>query len=280
MGGPRGMTARIATAAVGLPLVLLAVWLGSPLLLVLVALAAAVSAVELCNIGRARGARPSVWLAVVLAGGFVGAAELASADTPIVRVISPIVVVAAVALLASPFPEWNRVGMGRVLRGLGPRLDGAAVTTGAALYAGGLLAHSLLLRDLDHGREWLLLLLAATFAADSAAFLFGKVLGSRPLAPAISPNKTWEGAVGGVLGALVATIAAFYVLDIPGAGWEPYVLGTVLGVAGQAGDFLISRLKRLGGVDDSGWIVPGHGGILDRLDSIVPNLVVVYHFAL
>ena len=274
------MTARVATAVVGLPLVLLAVWLGSPLLLVLVALAAAVSAVELCNIGRARGARPSVWLAVVLAGGFVGAAELASDDTPGLRVISLIVIVAAFALMASPFPEWNRIGIGRALGRFGPRMDGAAVTTGSALYAGGLLAHSLLLRDLDHGREWLLLLLAATFAADSAAFLVGKAVGSRRLAPAISPNKTWEGAAGGILGALGATVAAFYLLDIPGAGWEPYVLGPVLGVAGQTGDLLISRLKRLGGIDDSGWIVPGHGGILDRLDSIVPNLVVVYHFAL
>ena len=274
------MTARVATAVVGLPLVLVAAWLGSPFLSALVALAAAVAAVELCNIAQARGARPGVWLAVVFAVVLVGAAELASDDTPVVRVISPIVIVAAVALLASPFPEWNKVGIGRVLRGLGPRLDGAAVTTGSALYAGGLLAHSLLLRDLDYGREWLLLLLAATFAADSAAFLVGKAVGSRPLAPAISPNKTWEGAVGGVLGSLVVTVAAFYVLDIPSAGWEPYVLGTVLGVAGQAGDLLISRLKRLGGVDDSGWIVPGHGGILDRLDSIVPNLVVVYHFAL
>ena len=280
MGGPRGMTARIATAVVGLPLVLLAVWVGSPLLLVLVALAAAVAAVELCNIGRARGARPSVWLAVVLAGGFVGAAELVPADTSGLNLISLIVIVAAVALTVSPFPEWDRLGIGRLLRGSLSSPDGAAVTTGAALYAGGLLAHSLLLRDLDHGREWLLLLLTATFAADSAAFLVGKAVGSRPLAPAISPNKTWEGAVGGVLGSLLVTVAAFYVLDIPGAGWEPYVLGTVLGVAGQAGDLLISRLKRLGGVDDSGWIVPGHGGILDRLDSIVPNLVVVYHFAL
>ena len=273
------MTARIATAVVGLPLVLLAVWLGSPFLSVLVALAAAVAAVELCNIGRARGAGPGPWLAVVLAVALVGAAELVSDDTPIVRVISPIVIVAAVVLTVYPFPEWKKVGMGRVLGGFGPRLDGAALTTGSALYAGGLLAHALLLRDLDHGREWLLLLLAATFAADSAAFLVGKAVGSRPLAPAISPKKTWEGAAGGILGSLVATVAAFYFLDIPSTAREPHVLGVLLGIAGLAGDLLISRLKRLGGVDDSGRILPGHGGILDRLDSIVPNLVVVYYFA-
>lgn len=274
------MTARIATAAVGLPLVLLAAWLGSPLLTALVALAAALAAYELCSIGRSRGAAPAVWLAVALAVVCVGAADLAPDDATIVRVISPIVIAAAVVLTVYPFPEWKRVGVGRIIGGFAPKLDAAAVTTGAAVFAGGILAHSLLLRDLDHGREWLILLLAATFAADSVAFLFGKTMGSRPLAPTISPNKTWEGAVGGILGSLVATVAAFYVLDIPSEGWEPYVLGVLLGVTGLVGDLLISRLKRLGGVDDSGWVLPGHGGILDRLDSIVPNLIVIYYFAL
>ena len=274
------MTARVATAVVGLPIVLLAAWFGSPALTALVALAAALAAYELCSIGRARGAAPAAWLAVALAVALVGAAELAPDDTAIARAISPIVIVAAVVLTVYPFPEWKRLGMGRVIGGFGPRLDGAAVTTGAALFAGGILAHSLLLRDLEYGREWLLLLLAATFAADSVAFLFGKTMGSRPLAPKISPNKTWEGVVGGILGSLVATVAVFYVLDISHAGWEPYVLGVLLGVTGLAGDLLVSRLKRLGGVDDSGWVLPGHGGILDRLDSIVPNLVVIYYFAL
>ena len=222
------MKARVATAVVGLPLVLLAAWLGSPVLTALVALAAALAAYELCSIGQARGSTPAVWLAVALAVVLVGAAELAPDDTSIVRVISPVVVVAAVALTVYPFPEWKRLGMGRAFGDFGPRLDGAAVTTGAALFAGGILAHSLLLSDLDYGREWLLLLLAATFAADTVAFLFGKTMGSRPLAPAISPNKTWEGAVGGILGSLAATVAAFYVLDIPHAGWEPYVLGVLL----------------------------------------------------
>ena len=274
------MTARVATAVVGLPVVLLTAWFGSPALTALVALAAALAAYELCGIGRARGATLAVWPAVALAVMFVGAAELAPDDSTIVRVISPIVIVAAVVLTVYPFPEWKRLGMGRVFGGFAARLDGAAATTGAALFAGGILAHSLLLRDLDYGREWLLLVLVATFAADSVAFLFGKTMGSRPLAPAISPNKTWEGAVGGILGSVAATVAAFYVLDIPRAGWEPYVLGTALGITGLAGDLLVSRLKRLGGVDDSGWVLPGHGGILDRLDSIVPNLVVVYYFAL
>ncbi len=216
------MRARVATAAVGIPILVLAVWLGGWFLKALVGLAAAAAAVELYNIGRAWSARSDSRRYVV----------------------------------------WT------------------VTPAGAALILGALLYVTLRLRELDHGREWMLLLVAATFAADTAALLGGKIIGSRPLAPRISPNKTWEGAAAGVAGAMAAAVAAFYLLDIPRAPWEPYALGAVLGVTGQAGDLLMSRLKRLGGVDDSGWIIPGHGGILDRLDSIVPNLFVVYYFAL
>ena len=264
------MTARVATAAVGIPSLLLIVWLGSPFLTVLVGLAAAVAAVELCTIGRAWGDRPNLWLAVAWAIALVGAGELVSGDSSDATLVYPIVTVAAATLMVSML--W--------CHGSGTRLAGIGVAAGAALYTGGLLSHSLLLRELDHGFQWLLLVFAATFAADSAAFFVGKAIGRRPLAPTISPNKTWEGAVAGVGGAIAATIVAFYALDIPRQSWEPYVVGAALGVTGQAGDLLISRLKRIGGVDDSGSILPGHGGVLDRLDSIVPNLVVVYYFAL
>ena len=264
------MTARVATAAVGVPLLLLVVWLGSPFLTVLVGLAAAVAAIELCNIGRAWGDRPYVWLAVVWAIALVVAGELVSGDSSDATTVYPIVSVAAVTLMVSML--W--------CHGSGTRLAGIGVSAGAALYTGGLLSHTLLLRELDQGFEWVILLFAGTFAADSAAFFVGRAIGRRPLAPAISPNKTWEGAVAGVGGAIAATALAFYALDIEGHSWEPYVVGAVIGVTGQVGDLLISRLKRLGGVDDSGWIVPGHGGVLDRLDSIVPNVVVVYYFAL
>lgn len=266
----RTMTARLATAAAGIPLLLLLVWLGNPSFTVLVGLLAVVATIELCSIGRAWGDRPITPLAVVWAVALVLAAQFISGDQSDARTVYPIVTLASITLMASML--WCH-GSGTLLAGIG-------VTAGAALYTGGLLSHAVLLRDLDQGIEWVFLLLFVTFAADTAAFFVGRAFGSRPLAPSISPKKTWEGTVAGLAGAIAACVVAIFALDIDHAAWEPYVLGSVLGVAGQAGDLLVSRLKRIGGVKDSGRTVPGHGGVLDRLDSVVPNLVVVYYFAI
>ena len=121
-------------------------------------------------------------------------------------------------------------------------------------------------------------MLLVTFATDTSAFFVGRAIGKRPLAPAISPSKTREGAVGGIVGALVASVAAVYVFDLNVALWKTIAIGVSIGIVGQLGDLVESRLKRIAGVKDSGSLVPGHGGVLDRLDSIVFNLVVVYYF--
>ncbi|MCI0822109.1 MAG: phosphatidate cytidylyltransferase, partial [Chloroflexi bacterium] len=135
-----------------------------------------------------------------------------------------------------------------------------------------------LLRAVDHGREWVVFLLLVTFAADTAAYFVGKSIGQTPLVPSISPSKTREGAVGGLIGAAVASLAANYVLGLNALAWEALILGVLIGIVGQLGDLAESRIKRLAGVKDSGVIIPGHGGLLDRLDSIVLNMVVVYYF--
>jgi phosphatidate cytidylyltransferase len=98
------------------------------------------------------------------------------------------------------------------------------------------------------------------------------------MAPSISPAKTWEGSVGGIAGALGASVAAVTLLDLDSGVGEALVLGAIIGVVAQLGDLVESRLKRISDVKDSGWLMPGHGGVLDRLDSIVFNLVVVYYF--
>ena len=155
-----------------------------------------------------------------------------------------------------------------------------AVTLGAVMYSGGLLAHAPLLRGLEDGREWVFIVVLVTFATDTAAFFFGRSLGRTPLAPRVSPGKTWEGAAAGLVAATVAApvLAGVFGLDVavPGA----VTLGVLMGVAGQAGDLLESKFKRAAGVKDSGWVLPGHGGVLDRLDSIVFNIVLVYHFVM
>lgn len=116
-------------------------------------------------------------------------------------------------------------------------------------------------------RRWVVVLLAGVWSFDSGAYLVGRALGRRPFLPWISPNKTLEGVLGGLV---AATLGVAIVLVISSHAWqEALVLGPLLGAAAQAGDLAESLLKRAAGAKDSGTVLPGHGGILDRLDSIL-----------
>ena len=152
-------------------------------------------------------------------------------------------------------------------------------TAAGAIYTGWTLSLFLRLRAGDDGLEWVLLAVLATFATDTGAFLVGRAIGRRRMAPRISPGKTWEGAVGGWLAGVGAVIGLAVLLDLPIMQAEAIILGALVGVATQVGDLLESMLKRAAGVKDSGTLIPGHGGVLDRLDSVVFAIVVVYHFS-
>jgi len=128
-----------------------------------------------------------------------------------------------------------------------------------------------------YGRDWVLLALFATFAVDTTAYFIGRAWGRHKMAPTISPGKTWEGAVGGLVGAIVAVIALALLLDIDISYSEMVILGFLIAVFAQLGDLAESKLKRSMGVKEAGNLIPGHGGILDRLDSIVFTGVVVYY---
>jgi phosphatidate cytidylyltransferase len=148
------------------------------------------------------------------------------------------------------------------------------------LYLPLLLGHLALLRGLPFGREWIFLVLLIVMAGDTAAYFTGVTLGRRKLYPAISPNKSIEGAIGGLAGSLVGALVAkfgfFPALTLP----DCLILGIFLGVLGQLGDLFESMLKRSFGVKDSGTIIPGHGGMLDRLDSLLFAIPPAYYYAL
>jgi len=128
------------------------------------------------------------------------------------------------------------------------------------------------------GREAVLLIMAVIVISDSAQYYTGRAFGKRPLAPAISPKKTLEGAIGGILfGTLAFTIGAWLVF--PAAPILLLVLvGASISALGIAGDLFESLLKRSAGVKDSGSIIPGHGGVLDRIDSWLFAAPVYYVF--
>ena len=262
------MTFRLLSAAVGLPLLVFLIWVGSPWFTLLVAGAAALGALEMSQMARQRGRHPVTPVTVVWAVALVGIGHslaLDHVDTVVLGVASGLGVLAAIISLA----WYSR-------REIHP-LD-LCITAGAALYPGGLLAFGPLIRGLDQGREWVFLLVLVTFAADTSAFLIGKAVGKRSLAPKISPGKTWEGAVAGFMGAVLASLVLVKTFDLGANVGFALLLGALMGVVGQIGDLTESVLKRAAGVKDSGWIIPGHGGILDRLDSIVFNLVLLYYF--
>ena len=134
------------------------------------------------------------------------------------------------------------------------------------------------LRGLDDGRNWVFLALATTFASDTTAFFVGRALGRHKLAPAISPGKTWEGAIAGVIAAIIVSL--FFTRLLPISYVQALTLGLLVSIFGQLGDLVESLLKRNMGVKDSGKLFPGHGGALDRLDSVVFASVVVYYYVI
>jgi phosphatidate cytidylyltransferase len=138
---------------------------------------------------------------------------------------------------------------------------------GTPVYVGGTLAAVALVRDFDPTGAWVLLTMVLAWGSDTSAYFVGRKFGKTKLAPRISPKKTLEGSAGGLTASVVgAVIMSFF---LPGLGpVDAIALGILAGAAGQAGDLLISVLKRSSGVKDSGGILPGHGGILDRVDAL------------
>ncbi len=164
-------------------------------------------------------------------------------------------------------------------------LESWAWTLAGILYAGWMLGHYVMLRQLDHGRELVIMAVFTTFACDTAAYFVGRTWGRHRMTPTVSPNKTWEGAAGGFAGAVAAAAALCYLLNLgdwslPLCYLEAVGVGCLVGVGAQIGDLVESLFKRRAGVKDSGHLLPGHGGLLDRIDSLVFTGVIVYYFVL
>ena len=147
------------------------------------------------------------------------------------------------------------------------------------IYLPFLLSHAYLLRTLPLGKQWIFLLLIAVMACDSMAYFVGRKIGRRKLYPRVSPNKSVEGALGGILGAVLGVYLAKF-LFMPSVGFGGgFLIAVGISIFGQIGDLFESLLKRFCGVKDSGNMIPGHGGLLDRLDSLLFVFPLVYYVA-
>lgn len=180
-------------------------------------------------------------------------------------------------LLAPGVVVWFLVAAGRLAVGYPrQRPQDAAYNFVAVVYTVMLFAHLYLLRLLPHGLAWTLGVFFVVWATDTCAFLVGMVFGRHSLAPEVSPKKSVEGAIGGLVGSAAVGLLGWHYIH--GLSWESYLaLALAAGVSAQVGDLAESALKRSAGVKDSGHLIPGHGGILDRFDSFLFALPLVYY---
>jgi phosphatidate cytidylyltransferase len=262
---------RVITAALGIPVIILAIWLGAPWFSLLIATAALVGTYEFYRMGGLDMRNPLLHLGLLLALALVLSPHYARSGPAVL----PMVITAAMLV--------SLVSLLRIQPREGAFRNWAWIMAGA-LYVGWMLSHWLNLRGLEDGRSWVYLTMLTVFANDTGAFFVGRALGRHKLAPAVSPAKTWEGAAGGlvcsILGAIVIALVLSLVSEYTFVGWQVIVLGIIVSIFAQLGDLVESLLKRNTGTKESGGLLPGHGGVLDRFDSIIFVGAVVYYYVL
>jgi len=253
---------RVLSALVLVPIVILATYWGGLVFFFLLLGASSIAAYEFHQLMQHRGHATCAPLVIGMVTVLLLAARYPS--FPSLRLLT------SLAILASLFWQLRRPAARRSI------VDWA-LTLAGGFYLGWLAGYLILLRDLSQGLEWTLSMFIIVWTSDSAAYLIGTRWGRRPFSPQISPRKTWEGSIGGWLTALIVTILAGRFL---GMGLtRTLILGLILGPAALLGDLAVSFIKRQAGAKDSSTLIPGHGGMFDRLDSIVVAAAVMYHFA-
>jgi phosphatidate cytidylyltransferase len=262
------LTKRILFAVAAIPVVLAAVWFGGAALAGLLSVAAALAAWEYGRLAESAGQRPMTGWLVSLAALLPLAAHAARLGLW----VPPLSLVALLAPLLLAVSMWTRGTAGRPLEATATTLFGAWYTGGMLAFAYALRYHRFAIGAVA-GTLLLMLPVVLTWVNDSGAFFFGRRFGKRKLMPSVSPGKTVAGAVGAVATCLLGTWAYFEFLLVPyaslGLSWAGLVIFAVaISAAAQVGDLAESLLKRQAGVKDSSALIPGHGGVLDRLDSL------------
>lgn len=202
-------------------------------------------------------------------------------------IVAAMLPAAAVFLAPGPFiivPEFTFIGTALMMslmwvHGTETAPHGSALTAIGAVYVGALYPYFALLRNRPGGVKLTILMLLLVVATDSAAYFVGRSVGGIRLAPRVSPNKTVAGAIGGLLGAVAAGLALWPILV---TSWDLTAVLTIsvaVSLLAQVGDLIGSALKRAAGVKDSGWIFPGHGGLLDRTCSLVFAAAFTYYYS-
>jgi phosphatidate cytidylyltransferase len=276
------MLARILTACVLIPVVVALVWWGPPLLLAAVAAIAALLAMfEFFNLGDRVGLRAfRIWTMLCAAGLFYAQYSEGTIEThsfghglSIVQVRAIGAVSIQAVLLVFIFGSAAIVLAMR--RPLHESLPAVSISSAGLLFIAFPFSYLVRLDEMSStGRALILFTLVLIWAGDTLAYFTGKSIGRIPMAPALSPKKTWEGAAANVIGSMIVAIGFSYWLQID--VWTLIAIAVAANIAGQAGDLLESAYKRSANVKDSGGLLPGHGGMLDRIDSLILASPVVW----
>ena len=294
---PRQLAIRVASGLVVAAVAVACIWYGPPWLTLLGLIGGSIALIETYRLTPEGVGRMPLAMGIVAVLVLLLAAEAASGTTDYLVASGAALAVWALAatLWFIAAYEGERPVAAFLLLLLGPVYAGFLLGHGLAIYdigttiepvhAGSLLGRDLEIYDIGAtiegngilGRNWLLFILAGTSACDTGAYALGRLIGRHQMAPVISPNKTWEGAAGGFVASVVAMLAVGVLLDLGVALWQQAVVAVTVAIVAQAGDLLESALKRAANAKDSGSIMPGHGGLLDRIDSILFALPAVYY---
>lgn len=268
---------RTASGVLFVPLLIALAMAGGLAFLAFVALQTLLGMTEFYRLMRAKGHRPVAWL-----GHLAAVAVLVMAYRPHTPAGAFLLTSSLMLLLAVALRHPERRGI----------VESMAVTAFGVLYVGWLSAHFVLLRELPwraglayaDGMKLVLFAFLLTWSCDTGAFLVGRTFGRiRPFTH-ISPRKSVEGVVGGFLFAIGASVIAAFTFMRPEGGaawltlWQAVAVGAVVGIGGQVGDLVESLLKRDADAGDASDLIPGHGGVLDRFDSLYFGAPLVYHF--
>ena len=252
---------RVVSAVVLLALVIPAAYLGGWWFFTVIMVAGLLAVHEMSGILHQAGLHPWLPALALLTLGLVAAAQFSE-----LHLERPLLVL---VLMAVSTWQLSRPVEARSLADW-------SLSVMPALYVGWLGGAVLLLRNAPHGWRWTLFMFFVVFTTDVAAYFGGRAFGRRQFAPTISPKKTWEGAVTGWAYAGLMAIGLARFLQLPLSVGAALGLGLVVSVVATLGDLFMSYIKRQAHVKDSSHLIPGHGGILDRMDSILPAAAVVY----
>jgi phosphatidate cytidylyltransferase len=277
------MLLRIVTGVVLIAVVVALVWWGPAWLVAVVAALTAILALsEFFALGERLGLRAfKKWTLVCTAALFyaqyaAGTAETrAFADVMLTRTFARLPVSLETVLLIFLF---GAVGIGLATRRpLQDVLPAISISSAGILFVALPFSYLVRINEIDHaGRALILFTLALIWAGDTLAYFTGRFMGRIPMAPALSPQKTWEGAVANLIGSLLVACAAAQWIEVPLT--VLLMIAAPANIAGQMGDLIESAYKRGAGVKDSGTIIPGHGGVLDRIDSLILAAPIVWTF--